>query len=252
MKHTLTFVAVLCAVCHLCAAEFSGKQLIDLRKSGKYAELETAALDMRSGAQRAEQKRDIVYYVVFARQQLGRYADTAAGLKDVDALAASLGLQDSDDLIQAVKLILMSTRGEDAAAVEISASWTGPRTRYRRAVSLARLQRYAEASAAFAASGHDNGFTAGALYAIRAKLPVKVYEYSLAAFAAGKVKDPATAVKLVNAVIDSDYTGTAVTTAKVKEFLQTVNRKYSKKLVVNAPSKWDELIQLVRQTLETY
>ena len=251
-KTSLIVVAALCVVCHLSAAEFNWKQLGDLYRAGDYANLETAALAMKGDANSDVRKGKIIESAALARLKLGRYPNTAAALADIDALAGDLGIAVTHDLVQAAKLQLLYTRREHAAAVELSASWAGARTLQRRGIALSALKRYAEASAAFAASGAPGSLVSAAKAALQAKLPEKVYEYSLAAFANGDVKDAATGIQLVNAVLDADYTGTSVTSAKVKELLQIVNRKYSRKLVVNAPSKWDELIQLVRQTLETY
>lgn len=251
-KTSLIVVAALCVVCHLSAADFNWKQLGDLYRAGDYANLETTAFSMRPTAKSLSSKGAIISYVALARQRLGRYADSDAAIADIDALAKELGLAVNSDPVQAVKLSVLFTRHENAKAVELSTNWTGKRTLHRRAIALAALKRYAEASAAYAASGDAGTLVLAAQTALQAKLPEKVFEYSLKAFSSGDLKDPAAAIKLVNAVIEADYTGTAVTPAKVKELLQTVNRKYSRKLVVNAPSKWDELIQLVRQTLETY
>jgi len=251
-KTSLIVVAALCVVCHLSAAEFNWKQLGDLYRSGDYANLETTAFSMRPTAKNISSKGAIISYVVLARQRLGRYADSDAAIADIDALAKEFNLAGNSDPVQAAKLSVLFTRRENAKAVELSANWTGKRTLHRRAIALADLGRYAEASATYAASGDRGTLVLAAQTALRAKLPEKVFEYSLQAFSSGDIKDPAAAIKLVNAVIEADYTGTTVTPAKVKELLQTVNRKYSRKLVVNAPTKWDELIQLVRQTLETY
>lgn len=249
---TITVVAALFAACSLAASEFNWKQLSEMHRSGEYAKLETAASEMKASAKLESQKGAVVTYIAFARQKLGRYANGIAALADVDALAKEIGLPASSDCLRMAKVSLFNLRGEYETAVEISADWKGPGTLFRRAHSLYALKRYAEAAADFAACGRPGAIVAAARMALLAKLPEKVYEYSFNAFSGGAVKDPVTAISLVNAVIDANYTGTTITPAKVKEFLQLVNRKYSRKLVVNAPSKWDELIQLVRQTLETY
>jgi hypothetical protein len=256
MKHIFTLaVAAVCAACHLSAAEFNYKRLDELKTAGDYTKLEAGASEMKSAAKLDGQKYAVIHYITFARQKLGRYADTAAVLADVEALGKELGLTAKDDAVQAAKLFALYDRGENAYAIELSAGWTGPKTLHRRGLNLASLKRFAEATdayAAAAAAGSRGSWVSAAKTAIHAKLPAKCYEYALAAFANGAVRDPASGITLVNAVIDADYSGTAITSAKVKELLQTVNRKYSRKLVVGSPSKWDELIQLVRQTLETY
>ena len=256
MRHIFTLaVAAVCAACHLSAAEYNWKELNRLRSAGNWTALETAAAEMKSGIKTDGQKYSYINHLAFARQKLGKYADTAAALADVEALGKELGLTAQNDAVQAAKLVVLNARSEDAKAVELSADWTGPKTLHRRGNSLAALRRYAEAADAFAAAaaaGSKTSFVNAAKMALKAKLAEKCYTYSCSAFSNGVVRDPVAGIELVNAVLDADYSGTAVTAAKVKELLQTVNRKYSRKLVVGSPSKWDELIQLVRQTLETY
>jgi len=249
MRNILTAVAAIVAVCHLSAAPV---KLYDLYRKGDYAGVEASATAMQKEARSDAQKGTVLSYVSLARQKQGKYADTAAAFADIEALAKTLGFASNHDQVQSAKLQILQAKKEHASALELSSGWTGPRTLARRAASLRALGRYAESAALFASSGYANCHFQAAISARLAKMPEKVYEYSLTAFANGEVKDPAAAIRLVNAVIDADYTGTAVTAAKVKELLQTVNRKYSRRLVVGQPSKWDELIQLVRQTLETY
>jgi hypothetical protein len=57
---------------------------------------------------------------------------------------------------------------------------------------------------------------------------------------------------VVNYILNSNFTGTTVTDAQIKSFLQTVNRRCSRFLTPGVPTVWDEVIQLVRQTLEAY
>ena len=212
-KTSLIVVAALCVVCHLSAAEFNWKQLGDLYRSGDYANLETTAFSMRPTAKNISSKGAIISYVVLARQRLGRYADSDAAIADIDALAKEFNLAGNSDPVQALKLSVLFTRRENAKAVELSANWTGKRTLHRRAIALADLGRYAEASATYAASGDHGTLVLAAQTALRAKLPEKVFEYSLQAFSSGDIKDPAAAIKLVNAVLDADSTGTAATSA---------------------------------------
>lgn len=251
MKKSIISVVIVCAAC-LGAAKFDWKQLGDLYKAGSYAELENSAVSMKADASNDIRKAKLVESVLLARQKLGKYASSDAMLKDADALAKEFGVSSSFDFVQAAKMQVLYLRREHQKAVEVSASWKGPRAMLRRAIALTALSRYADASTVFAESNAPGAKVSAVKAAIKANLPEKVYEYGFAAFSTGEVKDAATAIEIVNYVIDANYSGTTVTPAKVKEFLQTVNRKYSRKLVVNAPTKWDTLIQLVRQTLETY
>ena len=251
-KNLFTIVAAFCVAGGLMAAEFSWTVLGNLYRSGDYAGVESAAMSMKESAKTELQKGALVTNIAMARQRLGRYANSDAALADIDAVAKDFGLRTNADSVQKAKLSVLFARKEHSKAVEISSNWVGKQTLHRRAIALAALGRYDEASATYAASGDKGTLVLAAQTALRAKLPEKVFEYSNRAFASEDIKDPVAAITLVNAVIDADYTGTTVTPAKVKEFLQTVNRKYSRKLVVNAPTKWDTLIQLVRQTLETY
>ncbi len=252
MKTIISILFVFCATCLLSAVEFNWKQLNELYKTGDYAKLESTAYAMKASAKNDAAKGKIVESIALSRNKLGKYANSDAVLTDIDAIAKEIGVASNTDSVQAVKMQLLYSRGDHERAIAISANWTGKTTSYRRGIALGAMKRYAEAATAFAAAGTGSGYVMAAKVAKNAKLPEKVYEYSYKALASDSIKKPEDAIELVNAVLDTDYTGTTITSAKIKEFLQMVNRKYSRKLVVNAPTKWDTLIQLVRQTLETY
>ena len=252
MKRFVTVVAAFCAVGILSATEFNWKKLMDLYTARDFTAVETTAAAMKSSAKTTMNKSAIVYYTVMAKQNLGKYASKEAALADVDALAKELGIDVNYDRIRSLKLSVLDTRGDREYAIENSKDWTGPRSLYRKARILHDLKRYDESAEAFMNSGVRGSKVHAVTMARMAKMPEKIFEYGYRALAEENINDPAIALNIVNVILDSNFTGTTVTPAKVKDFLQMVNRKYSRKLVVNAPTKWDNLIQLVRQTLETY
>lgn len=252
MKFFITILFTFCCACLLSAADFNLKQLVNIRNNKDWTTAESTALSMKDSAKTESAKGFLVESITFSRNKLGKYTTTDAALADIDAVAKEIGVSVDSDSVRATKLMILFGRNENERAAAISATWTGTRTSYRRGICLDALKRYAEASVAFAASRSGRGYIQAAKAAKRANLAEKVFEYCYTALSNDSVKKPEDAIELVNAVLDANYNGTTITSAKIKEFLQMVNRKYSRKLVVNAPTKWDTLIQLVRQTLETY
>lgn len=188
-------------------------------------------------------------FAVLSKIKAKKITTFDAAMAEFNRLAAEVGATGNLDH---PKCEFLYNLGEDAKAIEIGRDSQNPLARYYAAVSLSRTGSYAAAADLAFNSGIDAGYHAAIRWAIRAKLPEKVFEYSIIAFSKGKMTNPVFAKQVINYFLTADLTGTSVTDAKLKVFLQTVNRRCSRFLKPGIPTGWDEVIQLVRQTLETF
>ena len=195
------------------------------------------------------EKRSVIAYRIYSQIRLRKLTTSAAALSEFDRLASSVGFTGNTD---SVRVMIFELCGEHLQAAEAGKNSSDPGARYRAALNLGKLQRFEEAAALAAGTNLSHGYYTAVNFAKKAKLPEKVYEYALAGLNAGKLTDPASVRRVVNYMLDTDFTGTAISDAKIKVFLQTVNRRCSRYLKPGVVTGWDETIQLVRQTLEAF
>lgn len=251
MKKVLSIVGLALMASGLFAAEFDTKPFAENYISGRYDVIISAFEGGKAQILKAKPypRRAAVFYYVAAKAKKGVYKNSSEALTEIYKLFAEFGA--TGDISQQI-VTLHQIFGEDAKAVEIAKKSTHKGAQFRGCVSLARLKKYEEAAdwAATIELGHAQRSAIN--WARLAKAPAKVLTYGLKAVNSGAFTAPADVKKLVEYVLATNFEGSTVTDVQIKAFLQTVNRRCSRFLKPGNPTAWDEVIQLVRQTLETY
>lgn len=252
MKKILSIVGLALMASGLFAAEFDAKPLAAHYRSGSYDAIISAIEGSKAQILKAKPYPRLAaafYYVAAKAKKGGVYKNSSEALTEFYKLFAEFGA--TGDISPQI-VTLHQIFGEDAKAVEIARKSTHKSAQFRGCVSLARLKKYEEAAdwAATIELGHAQ--RSAIAWARLAKAPAKVLTYGLKAVNSGAFTVPADVKKLVEYVLTTNFEGTTVTDAQIKAFLQTVNRRCSRFLKPGNPTAWDEVIQLVRQTLETY
>lgn len=252
MKKLLSIAGIAAMVIGLSAAEFELKPLAENYKAGSYdaiiASIDAAKANIKK-AKPYPRRAAAFYYVAAKARKGGVYKNSSEALTEFYKLFAEFGAT-GDTTLQIVTLHQIF--GEDGKAIELARKSTHKGAQFRGCVSLARLKKYEEAADWAAAIELPNAQRSAITWARLAKAPAKVIAYGLKAVNAGALTTPADARKLVDYALTTNFAGTTVTDAQIKTFLQTVNRRCSRFLKPGNPTAWDEVIQLVRQTLETY
>ena len=193
-------------------------------------------------------KARVVQGIILARVCTGTYKTSAEGIADLDVMILGTGYTRND--LPWARIFIYERFHEYAKALAVPAS--DKSSQLRRAVVLAALKRYEEAADTAFKVGTPQAISAATKYIRKAKAPEKLYSYVLSSLATGSIKQPNDVKQLVGIILDTDFAGTSITDAKIKTLLQTVNRRYSRLLKPGVVTAWDEVIQMVRQTLETY
>ena len=259
MKKILVMLAVAFCVAGF-AAESCYKTIGDLFKNKKYQEVITVAPTLKASAKNNGEKIYLASSVVRAHSFLTPYANFAAYKTALDAAVKEFGATASGAEYDLAIMGAYYKFGDHAGALAYSQGKTDLRVKFRRAVAFAGLKKYEDAIKTYEEvydvapnSFHGKAAIMAALSAAKiANLPEKVFGLLLKAVNNGSVKDPEKIKEYLTIILDANLNATSVTPAKIKELLQTINRRYSKNLVPGSPSKWDDLLVLVRQTLETY
>ena len=252
MKKILSIVGLALMASGLFAAEFDTKSFAENYQSGSYDAIISAFEGGKAQILKAKpypRRAAAFYYVAAKAKKGGVYKNSSEALTEFYKLFAEFGA--TGDATQQI-VTLHQIFGEDAKAVEIARKSTHKGAQFRGCVSLARLKKYEEAAdwAATIELGHAQ--RSAITWARLAKAPAKVLTYGLKAVNSGAFTAPADVKKLVEYVLATNFEGSTVTDVQIKAFLQTVNRRCSRFLKPGNPTAWDEVIQLVRQTLETY
>ncbi|MBR2873059.1 MAG: hypothetical protein IKB99_06150 [Lentisphaeria bacterium] len=205
--------------------------------------LETAKTNSNQGA-----KASVVQGIILARVCTGTYKTSAEGIADLDVMILGTGYTRND--LPWARIFIYERFQEYDKALAVPAS--DKSSQLRRAVVLAALKRYEEAADTAFKVGTPQAISAATKYIRLAKAPEKLYTYILTGFTTGSIKQPSEVKRLVAIILETDFSGTTVSDAKIKALLQTVNRRYSRLLKPGVVTAWDEVIQMVRQTLETY
>ena len=205
--------------------------------------LETAKTNSNQGA-----KLKVINGIILARLNMGVCKTSAEAITDLESMMRDIGY--TRDNASWARIFIYEKFNELEKALAVPA--TDKSGQLRRAVVLAALKRYEEAADTAFKVGTPLGISAAAKYIRLAKAPEKLYTYILTGFTTGSIKQPSEVKRLVGIILETDFSGTTVTDAKIKVLLQTVNRRYSRLLKPGVVTAWDEVIQMVRQTLETY
>ena len=259
MKKILVMLAAVFCVAGF-AAESCYKTIGDLFKNKKYQEVINVAPTLKASAKTDLEKIYLAGSVVRAHNFLTPYANFAAYKAALDAAAKEFNAPTSGVGYDLAVLGIYYKFGDHAGALAYSQGKTDIRVKFRRAVAFSGLKKYEDAIKTYEEiydaapkSYHGKAAIVAALSAAKtANLPEKMFGLLSKAVNNGSIKDPEKIKEYLTIILDANLNATSVTPAKIKELLQTINRRYSKNLVPGSPSKWDDLLVLVRQTLETY
>ena len=247
MKKLLSIVGIAAMAVGLHAAD-SFKTLVAARNyPAIIAQADTFLKEARENANQGFKDR-VIHSIILARLSTGAYQNSSAAIADLEAIIKDIGY--TRNSAPWARIFIHEKFKEYDKALSVPA--TDGSSKLRRAIVLAALKRYEEAA--------DLAFSVGTSYAIlaatrhirQAKAPEKLYSYVLTGFSTGAIKEAADVKKLIVQILETDFSGTSINDAKIKVLLQTANRRYSRLLKPGVVSDWDETIQMIRQTLETY
>ena len=252
MKKMFSIVGLALMAGGLFAVDFDIKSIRQNYSEKKYDAVITACEQSLAAVKQAEDqkaKRELAYFLTIAKFRKGAYKTSAEAIDAMKATFADLGFT-GDYLFG--EIFILQLFGDHSKVVPLAQASSIPSVRLRGALSLFALKRYGEAAEMAFSTGLPIGYPKAVYYARVGGLSEKVYEYAMSGIQKGHIKHPADVKRLVNYILATDFTGTSITDAKVKALLQTVNRRYSRFLKPGVTTAWDEVIQTVRQTLETY
>lgn len=247
MKKILSIVGLALMASGLFAAE-DIKTLLDAQN---YTGIVKQASELLSAAKTNSNQRaksTVINGIIIARINVGTYKTSAEAITNLESMVREVGYTRNNSSWARIFIYQKFNELEKALAVPA----TDKSGQLRRAVVLAALKRYEEAADTAFKVGTPQAISAAAKYIRLAKAPEKLYTYILTCFTTGSIKQPSDVKRLVAIILETDFSGTTVTDAKIKVLLQTVNRRYSRLLKPGVVTAWDEVIQMVRQTLETY
>ena len=247
MKKILSIVGIAAMAIGLHAVE-EIKTLVD---SKNYSTIAAKADDFIEKAKKSENpgvKSSVLHALIRARNSIGAYKSSTEAIADLESLIKEIGYGPKDSPWARIYIYERFSEYDKALAVPA----TDPSSKLRRSCVLAALKRYEEAADTAFAIGKPAGVLAAVKYIRLAKAPEKLYNYILTGFSTGSIKQAGDVKELVGLILETDFSGTSITDAKIKTLLQTANRRYSRNLKPGVVTAWDETIQMIRQTLETY